>query len=297
MDTFDYSQFIKCNHDLSSVLVNADCGKYRVEIRTYDFVRFDHILTNTSHKHEHYEICLILDGEGVYQYEGKTYHVSAGDLLLADSNTLHELSCYESKHLYLVFFFFAIEQSDIPLTNKQEDWVLHNFMESHKGYVKNANILFHYLPLLVKGKDGDQRRDLSQAITTKAWFFDCISMLSDNLVDHHTHQINNENVDMAVSYIMDHIDTSIKIADVAKHAYVSERHLSNLFKRYYRMSVTEFIKRRKIDIAESKLRMGFKVKEAAAAVGIYNAAQFSKLFKSLTSLTPKQYSDLVKQVK
>ena len=76
---------------------------------------------------------------------------------------------------------------------------------------------------------------------------------------------NNRSIDRAVSYIMENIDRSIKVADVAGSSFVSERHLRSLFDRHYGMSVTDFIQTRKVQAAESKLRMGYKASEAAAA--------------------------------
>jgi two-component system response regulator YesN len=96
---------------------------------------------------------------------------------------------------------------------------------------------------------------------------------------------------------MKNIRTNIKVNDVAKNAYISERYLRHLFKKYYNISVTEFIQKRKVLLAETKLRMGYKVNEAAEYVGIYNASQFTKLFKKVNGFTPKAYNDFFTQLK
>ena len=288
---------------LESRDIEEDCGKHRVKITTYDFVSFEHILTNTPHSHDYYEICLVLSGSGTYRHNGQRYNVLPGSLILAERNSIHELSCYESRDLEIVFFFFNIEILNIPLSNRSEDIILSNFLKSHKVHVSEGHILFNYLPLLMKDEvlcdDGStlRTRFLSKAITTRAWFFDSIAMLTDDDAYYSDYEQNNRSIDRAVSYIMENIDRSIKVADVAGSAFVSERHLRSLFDRHYGMSVTDFIQTRKVQAAESKLRMGYKASEAAAAIGIFNSSQFSKLFKKVTGFSPNDYSNLVKHLK
>jgi AraC-like DNA-binding protein len=238
----------------------------------------------------------MLNGTGMYTHGGKKYKLSSGDLILAEPNTVHEISSFDTKDLYLVFLMFTIQEANIPLTSKNEDIILSNFVKSHKVIIHDASPLFHYLPMLLVNNNGKSSK-LSKIITTKAWFFDCISRLSNNDIDSNTNEKNNKNIDLAVSYIMKNIRTNIRVNDVAKNAYVSERHLRYLFQKYYSMSVTEFIQKRKVLLAETKLRMGFKVNEAAEYVGIYNASQFTKLFKKVNGFTPRAYNDFFKQLK
>lgn len=295
-DLIDYTDFINNSHYLDTLDIEEDCGKYSLKLRSQDFIYFDRILTNEPHKHDFYEMCLILNGTGLYTHNGIKYKLSSGDLILSEPHTTHEISSFETKDLYLVYMIFTIDEANIPLSNKNEDILLSNFIKSHEFIIHDASLLFHYLPMLLVNNNG-KGCSLSKIITTKAWFFDCISRLSDGSLDSNINEKNNKNVDMAVAYIMQNIRTNVKVNDVAKNAYVSERHLRHLFKKYYNMSVTEFIQKRKILLAENKLRMGFRVNEAASYVGIYNASQFSKLFKKINGVTPKAYNDLFSKLK
>jgi AraC-like DNA-binding protein len=298
LNTFDYTDFMNNMHYLDSLAIEEDCGKYYLHLRSYDFIRFDRVYTNTPHNHDFYELCLVLNGSGLYTYGGNTYKIKSGDLMIAEPNVMHEISSYKTKDLYIVFLLFNINEIDIPVTSKNEDIILSNFVKSHKIIANDTNLLFHYLPLLLIDMDNKNKgRELSKIITTKAWFFDCLSILSVNSVDSHVNEKNNKNLDMAVAYITNNITTNIKVGDIAKHAFVSERHLRHLFKKYYGLTISEFIQKKKIVLAENKLRMGFKINEAAESVGIYNASQFCKIFKKQNGVTPKFYSDLFKQVK
>ncbi len=297
-DSFDYTGFISNRHFLDSVAVQEDCGKYFVKLKSYDFITFDRILTNSPHKHECFEMCLVLNGSGEYNYAGRKYRLTSGDLFIADPGITHEISSFRTKDLYLVFLFFSITEADIPLTGKNEDILVSDFVKSHKVLVSGSNLLFHYLPLLLVDKDNKkQKRNLNKAITTKAWFFDCIAGLSEDSGNISGYESGNRNVELAVSYIMKNITKNILIGDIADYALVSERYLRFLFKKYYDMSVSRFIQKEKVVLAENKLRMGLKINEAAEYIGVGNSSQFSKLFKKINGVTPKQYCDIFDQLK
>lgn len=295
-DHIDYTDFTNNMHYLDPLSIEEDCGKYSLVLRSQDFISFDRVLTNRQHKHDFYEMCLILNGTGIYTHKGEKYKLSSGDLIIAEPHTIHEISSYNTKDLYLVFVTFTIKESAIPLTKRNEDIIISNFIKSHQPILHDASLLFHYLPILLVNNNA-KGSSLSKMITTKAWFFDCLSRISTGDIDSNINEKNNESLDLAISYIMKNIRSTVRVDDVAKNAFVSERYLRILFKKYYNMTVTEFIQRKKILLAENKLRMGYKINEAAEYVGIYNASQFTKLFKKINGCTPTSYSEFNARLK
>jgi len=297
-EVFDYSGFIDNQHFLESLAIEEDCGKYHISIKSYDFIYFDRVLTNGRHSHDFFEMCLVLKGRGDYFHDGKRYGLKAGDLFIAEPGKSHEISSLRTKDLYLVFLFFGIKTADIPLTTKNEDILISNFLKSHEVLSSNASLLFHYLPLLLIDDNGNyKKRNLNKAITTKAWIFDCLTELSSFSSYSHETEKSNVNVEMATSYIQKNLKERLTIGEIASHACVSERHLRYLFQKHLNMTVTHFIQKEKIVMAENKLRRGVKIHEAAELVGINNASQFSKLFRKINGITPKVYSDLFSQLK
>ena len=94
----------------------------------------------------------------------------------------------------------------------------------------------------------------------------------------------------AMAYIAEHYaDADISIAVIAEHLRVSEGHLSHLFKKQTGKTVSDYLKKVRIDAAMALLSSGrVKVYEAAAAVGYKDVTYFSATFKKLTGLSPSE---------
>lgn len=98
-------------------------------------------------------------------------------------------------------------------------------------------------------------------------------------------------VQFVKKYVAEHYMQKISFLDLAKVAYVSRSHLSNLFKSEVGCSFPEYLV--KYRLAKAKELIGsagdVSLTEVARLVGYPDYAQFSKLFKKYTGQTPTQY--------
>ena len=80
------------------------------------------------------------------------------------------------------------------------------------------------------------------------------------------------------------------LQDIAAHFNVSPNHLSQLFKRVTDVGITEYITHQKIEESKKLLTEGtLKVYEVADQLGFESAFYFSKVFKKITGISPKDY--------
>ena len=71
---------------------------------------------------------------------------------------------------------------------------------------------------------------------------------------------------------------------------INSSHLSRQFKKETNMTVTEFINKRRIQEAKFLIdQNNNSITEIALMVGFENHNYFCKVFKQMTSLTPKDY--------
>ena len=91
-------------------------------------------------------------------------------------------------------------------------------------------------------------------------------------------------------YIEEHYMKEIQLSDLAVVVHVTPSYLSTKFKKEMGISFTEYLVTYRINKAKEVLK-GSKVscKEAAAAVGYSDYAQFSKMFKKYTGVTPYSF--------
>jgi len=94
----------------------------------------------------------------------------------------------------------------------------------------------------------------------------------------------------ALEFIHEHLDRPIYVRDIAKACGYSEPHLRRLFREHLGMSPGEYLKTQRIEVAKQLLRTGrFTVCEVAEKVGFSDPYYFSRTFKSVVYVSPREY--------
>ncbi len=91
-------------------------------------------------------------------------------------------------------------------------------------------------------------------------------------------------------YIHTHLDQSIKLADLAEVAGISQFHFSRLFKQSMGMTPHQYLTQQRIEQAQQLLK-GTKgaIAEIALQCGFNSQSHFSKHFRDATGMTPSRY--------
>jgi transcriptional regulator, araC family len=91
-------------------------------------------------------------------------------------------------------------------------------------------------------------------------------------------------------YINDHYASDIPQKLLCEIAFMSKTSLKEKFRKKYNMSITEYIQRRRITVAEHILiSADLKISEVAKAVGYTSHSRFSCLFKKYTGMFPNDF--------
>ncbi len=102
---------------------------------------------------------------------------------------------------------------------------------------------------------------------------------------------NEENAVASVKrYIREHLSENMSRELLADTVYFTSDYLSHLFKKETGYSLTNYIiheriERAKVLLAQNKL----SIREVAAACGFDNVSYFSRQFRSMTGMTPREY--------
>lgn len=95
---------------------------------------------------------------------------------------------------------------------------------------------------------------------------------------------------MAKRYIHEHYREKLTLSEIAEHLTISPGYLSSTFSRYMNKTVSDYIAEVKIEHAKELIDSGqYLIYEIADQLGFENAYYFSKVFKKVTGMSPKNY--------
>jgi len=110
--------------------------------------------------------------------------------------------------------------------------------------------------------------------------------------DEQQNNYQNQIVVQVKKYVQAHITERLSLQKVADLSNVSTNYLSQLFKKYNDIGFNEYITQVKIEKAKEMFSNdNMKVYEVADALGYENAFYFSKVFKKVTGVSPKDFSN------
>lgn len=105
-----------------------------------------------------------------------------------------------------------------------------------------------------------------------------------------TGDYKNNIVINAKKYIVEHIEEKLTLNDVADAFCISPNYLSILFSKYNETGFTDFVNQSKVDAAKKMMESGeYKIYEISDILGFESAFYFSRVFKKVTGLSPRDY--------
>lgn len=96
-----------------------------------------------------------------------------------------------------------------------------------------------------------------------------------------------------IDYIYSHIKERISIEDLAAHTELSSSYLSRLFKKELGISVSDYIREKKIETSQNLLKYcDYSLIDIANYLSFSSQSHFIQAFRKTVGMTPKKYRDL-----
>jgi YesN/AraC family two-component response regulator len=103
---------------------------------------------------------------------------------------------------------------------------------------------------------------------------------------------SNKQVSDALNYIYAHIRERITVEDIALSIGISPTYLSRIFKQEMKVSVSEFIRDEKIQVAKDLLQFStYSLVDIANFLSYSSQSHFIQKFHAQTGMTPKAFRD------
>lgn len=105
----------------------------------------------------------------------------------------------------------------------------------------------------------------------------------------------HKTIEKVLSYLEEHYNKDIGLADLAEMVDTNYVYLSTLFKEEVGMSFIKYLTQMRMDHAKKFLGEGYRVGEVAEMVGYSNYRYFTDIFKKNEGVTPNEYKGNVRK--
>lgn len=258
------------------------------------------------HRHTDFEVSLILSGGGVYDTESGAHKFYTGDVFLFSTNEYHcvtEISEGETLTILNIHFAPAFIYSGETVSDRAFMNVFFNRTENFKNILDGNNPAIKSVrdKFLQIKTECEQKKPCYKSEVKNLLVSILISVLRDFNCAELTEPCGTVYKDMnglqkAIEYINDNYADKIMLDDIAAAACLSKFHFMRLFKASYNMTVWDYINIKRIDAAVNLLSttqdtvIGVSMK-----CGFNTPANFNRIFKKITGVTPKDYRKHLKQ--
>ncbi|WP_158734604.1 AraC family transcriptional regulator [Alteribacillus sp. YIM 98480] len=253
------------------------------------------------HKHSFFEVCYVVEGEGVYIDGDRTYPLKGNTIFLSRPDVSHQLK--SEKGLLLVHVAFELIESE-----SSQEWI--KIIDDAKqcseiiAYVNEENAAAMLWKSLF----------IQAAKTDHSFLQEMLTNLAGNLIlsligTFVSLSRNEKSKDLGASssspllkqvklHIRDNLSGPLKLTDVASHFHVSSRHLSRLFVSELDVSYSEFVQNERIQKAASLLKTtDLSISDIAEECGFSTVHYFTRVFTSIMRDPPGRFRSLYTNLK
>lgn len=167
------------------------------------------------------------------------------------------------------------------------DWheiyaLLSSRIKEHQG---NMNTL-HF----ENQKAYDYLRQSSTLDQMEARFLDILTVYIEELKLLKSRVFSKE-INEAIAYINKNYQKPLKLTDIAHYVGMNESYISRLFKKCLNINFVDYLNHIRVNKAKELLiQQQLSVAEIAYQVGYQNESYFSRIFKAIEGVSPKQYA-------
>lgn len=234
-----------------------------------------------SHWHEHIEMHYIVQGMADFHMGQQCYQVQQGDLLIINSNELHNGYCTSAPYSADVIIFNI---PDLSAELAKKNYIFQPLIRSDATIRELITRIFQEQQLQQPGY-----KQLCRALVLELFVY-----LSRNYVlqslperDNIKRKRDLERLNAVLYYISNHYMEKISIEQLAEMVCLSQDRFGHLFREGVGQSPLQYINNLRLNKAMSLLKTNeYSVTEVANAVGFRDYNHFGRLFSKHYGCTP-----------
>lgn len=241
---------------------------------------------DSQHSHHFLEVLFVVDGRGTVVIEDRQFNITKHDIIIYNANVCHFEHSSTEEPLEVNFIAFdKIQLKDLPpnCILPQNANCIFNASES----AETLKVMFDLIRDEITKKDEFYARIVTDVSRTLLMYVFRVISRTLNTVT----LLNKDNIlNIVLPYIEKNFLSNIGLSDIAQECFVNKYYLSHVFAESFGMSVGQYIRSKRIELAERCiLETDRPVADIALQCGFSDPAYFDRMFKKSTGFTPLQY--------
>lgn len=248
------------------------------------------------HYHDFNKVLIFIKGNVNYSIEGRNYSLQPYDIVLINAGEIHRPDILDSGDYERIIIYISKEFIE---TYKTENYDLNYCF--NKASKEKSNVMrieqFHHNKLFEISKKLERsfgNQDFANDLYQKISFLEFMIFLNratiHDGVDYLDTSICNDKIQQIISYIHLHIseEDALSIDSIAGHFFVSRYYLMHLFKESTGVSINSYINTKRLILAKSLILSDIAITEACYQCGFHNYSTFSRAFRKLYGISPRE---------
>lgn len=226
-------------------------------------------------------ILYTLNGKGVLNYDGDEYILEKGDCFFVDCMNYHKYQTYDNSGWEFLWLHFYGASS----AGYYDEFTRNGFriinIETGGDFESSFRELLEV----------NKNRGMFSEVRSSAGIMDILTslLMFDQISQNDLYGIPDY-IKNTIKYVDKHFKEDITLEGLSKLQHVSKYHLSREFKRFYGITIREYIINSRVTYAKELLKYtDLTVNEISYSCGIENVSHFINLFSDREEMTPLAY--------
>lgn len=249
----------------------------------------EHRFNEKIHAHTYYEFIFYLEGGVEFINNDRVIQAPPCSLVCFKPKSMHNArlvrdSRYKRHIFYLrpdLFLYNGIRSPILDFINSESNTFCLSIPQNEQAEI------IKLLTALYEKVSKTDSPDMLTAVALSVIIFDFFNNHSDLMQPQG--DLIPDNIIKIKKYIDDNYATISSVEEIAQNFFYSREYVSRLFKKYYNISISNYLTRYRIFQSQKILEEKGSITEACYSSGFNNMATYISSFKKVVGILPSQY--------
>lgn len=239
------------------------------------------------HRHDDVlELLYIMNGNGQYMVDGRTYVVQQGSLIVCNAGIMHgEAPHWKNNMLSYCCVLRGISLPNLPQNNLYSPSCNPVFFLSD-----DRSIFQHVLLALYESSLQPAASYINNLLANALLNITYIKICNRQLSDPGMQENHEEFIQNIIQFLDEHYMEPLTLAELGAKFHISQHYLSHIFKEEIGIAPIKYLMQRKIGESQNLLmNTELPLSVISDMLSFNDSAHFSRMFKKYVGLTPSEY--------